>query len=243
MPTIEFKVLEDFKDSIPNPIPANKAIPEWYKKMSRSIFSKEQNPKQLPAIMGPDGLGKTGATLKECPPIRDYLCSGYIIPLWTDLLVDRTQESGEQYSWRDGDRNWVSTHSFEQVKGSVLVDEMKSNRVVCKLNSPWYIKTPPGYSCLFFSPRYHKKKIDILPGIVDTDVYHEVNFPFMYTGKDSEIIERGEPVVQVLPFKRETWEHEIMTMDSIEVKKSQARLHSFWSKGYKKLFHSKKVFR
>lgn len=242
MPTIEFKVLEDFKDSIPNPIPANKAIPEWYKKMSRSVYSKEQDPKRFNVAMDSTGLGHAGHTVKECPPIRDYLCSGYIIPLWTEILVEK-KEAGEAFSWRDGAYEWVKFHPFEQVKGSVLVDDMGANSVVHKLNSPWYIKTPPGYSCLFFSPRYHKKKIDILPGIVDTDVYHEVNFPYFYKGEDRDMIHRGEPIVQVLPFKREDWDHKITVMDSTVIRKSQFTLMTFWGGAYKKLFHKKKVFR
>ena len=242
MPTIEFKVIEDFKDSIPNPIPASKAIPEWYKKMSKSVYSKEQDPKRFNVAMDSEGLGRNGHTIKECPPIRDYLCSGYIIPLWTDILVGKKDDT-EIFSWPDGDYEWVKGHPLAQVKGSVLVEEMRGNSAVNKLSSPWYIKTPPGYSCLFFSPRYHKKKIDILPGIVDTDVYHEINFPFFYRGEDRDMIARGEPVIQLLPFKRENWNHKITVMDPIEIKKSQLTLLTFWGGAYKKLFHKKKVFR
>lgn len=243
MQTIEFKILKEFKDSFPNPVPASKAIPEWYKKIPKSSFSKEQDPKGFNVIMDSEGKGEPGHTIKECPPIRDYLCSGYIIPLWTDIFVEKTKESGELYSWRDGSREWIQWHSFTQVKGSVLVDDMRGNPAVYKLASPWYIKTPPGYSCLFFSPRYHKRKINILPAIVDTDAYHEVNFPFFYRGEDNDMINRGEPIIQVFPFKREDWKHKITTMDKVEVDKSQLTMQTFWSKAYKKLFHKKKVFR
>lgn len=243
MPIITFKAEEHFKDAFPHPIPASKNVPEWFKKMSGNVYSKKENPKQFPVVMGSDGKGQFSLTIKKCPPILDYLCSGYIIPLWTDILVERIKDGGERYTWHDGNYDWIRNHAFEQVKGSILLDDMKNNRDVYKLMSPWTVKTPPGYSCLFFSPRYHKRKIKILPAIVDTDVYHEVNFPFFYTGEDQDMISRGEPIVQVLPFKREEWGHEVETMDPIEIKKSQIIINSFWGKAYKKLFHKKKVFR
>ena len=57
------------------------------------------------------------------------------------------------------------------------------------------------------------------------------------------MIARGEPVIQLLPFKRENWDHKITVMDPIEIKKSQLTLLTFWGGAYKKLFHKKKVFR
>tara|TARA_R100000657_G_C4636562_1_gene83360 strand:- start:88 stop:825 length:738 start_codon:yes stop_codon:yes gene_type:complete len=245
MTTIEFKAsLEDVAGAAPRPVPVNKFIPEWYKKMSKNTLSKEENPRQLPKIINENGLPRNCQTVKECPPIRDYLCSGYIIPLWADLLISKNQETGiERYSWADGDKKMIEIHPFDQFKGSMFEEHASIHGGMFKLNCPWFIKTPPGYSCFFFSPYYHNSSIEILPAIVDTDGHHEVNFPFILRETGENIIEMGEPIIQVFPFKRESWSHEIKTLEKSDFIRIRSFFKTAFAKAYKRNFHKKKVFR
>jgi hypothetical protein len=45
---------------------------------------------------------------------------------------------------------------------------------------------------------------EIVSGIVDTDTYRSpIHFPFFATGPDGlHVIEKGSPIVQVIPFRR-----------------------------------------
>ncbi len=89
--------------------------------------------------------------------------------------------------------------------------------LLLKILNPWFIKTPPGYSCLFVPPLNNcDDRFDIIPGIVDTDDWDlEINFPFVLNGDKYEtletVIKRGTPYVQVIPFKRDSWEMKIKT--------------------------------
>jgi len=77
-----------------------------------------------------------------------------------------------------------------------------------KFINKWLIKTPPGYSCLFIKPMNRvETRFDIIAGIVDTDDYvNTINFPFILNKKDEQfLIKKGEPMVQVIPFKRNSW--------------------------------------
>ena len=71
-----------------------------------------------------------------------------------------------------------------------------------KFINPWRIYTPPGYSVMFMTPTYQfEKRFTVLPGIVETDSYHHINFPSIWhTTKDANI-ERGTPFIQVIPYK------------------------------------------
>lgn len=244
MPTIEFLGREaDFVNGLPSPTPAAKAIPDWYKKMNSSFFTKEQDPKNIGTIFLSGGSFLNGMTLKACPPIRDYLCSGYIVPLWNDLLIENAHDGATGFAWRDGSLSNIEIHPWDQIQSSIFeADLKKTNQEMWKLISPWDFKTPAGYSCLFFSPEYHKSPIKILPAIVDTDKYSHVNFPFTYEGEGVELVEQGTPVVQVLPFKREEWNHEIKEIGEREHRLAR-RVKSVFSGMYKKLWHEKKVFR
>jgi hypothetical protein len=91
-----------------------------------------------------------------------------------------------------------------QVKGNPWGD-----RPPCKFHNFWTIVTPPGWSCLFVSPLNRPNGIfEVISGIVDTDSYTApVHFPFFATGPDGlHVIEKGSPMVQVIPFRRDAAE-------------------------------------
>lgn len=50
--------------------------------------------------------------------------------------------------------------------------------------------------------------IEIVAGIVDTDTYHApIHFPFFAIGEDGlHVIEKGSPLAQVIPFRRDSAE-------------------------------------
>jgi hypothetical protein len=81
------------------------------------------------------------------------------------------------------------------------------------VNTQWTIKTPPGYSCMFFQPFYHfEDRYSMLPAVVDTDKYHSPIF-VGHMIKDQFIIKPGEPLICCVPFKREEFKSEIKKED------------------------------
>ena len=199
MKHIKFKVLEGMDLIVINPEPAKKHIPEWYKKMQKEMIKTYTDPI--------NGI-QSGMSIKGCPPVLDYLRTGYIIPTYTDITVVESglsPEQGPKHQIHTSLVDWktIDHHAPDQTKGSTLGDKN-----VYKLISPWHIETPVGYSCLFLKPQFSDTKgIDIIPAIVDTDVYHNINFPFTLniTEEGEHFIPKGTPVVHVIPFKRENW--------------------------------------
>jgi hypothetical protein len=102
------------------------------------------------------------------------------------------------------------------------------------------VQTPPGYSCLVVQPYYlFQNEFSIMPAIIDTDKFNQ-KIPVVgyLTGVSDEVrFFCGDPLVQVIPFKRDNWESEFTT-DTI-LKKSKYYLFN----AYKKLFHSEKQFK
>jgi hypothetical protein len=135
----------------------------------------------------------------------------------------------------------VEQHEYAQFPGHPLA-EKPYGKLFMKFANPWVVETAPGYSCLFTSPLNHlEPRIKILDGIVDTDTYHaNVNFPFLWTGGDGEFfIPRGTPLVQVIPYKRETFTLEIGATDTDRRSNVDARLGTYLKEGYRKEFWSK----
>ena len=209
----------------PHPKPASKFIPEEYKKLKR---------------FRDDNLHSH--TVKTCVPFLDSLTMGYIIPFDQDYLVDPV-ENDFSVTPANKERNDFGFHNVTQ-----LPDEWKktAGENAGKFHNKWLIKTPPGYSCLFIKPMNRlESRFDIIAGVVDTDVYiNVINFPFILNKRDKQfLIKKGEPMVQVIPYKRESWK---MWSGFYKEKKHQLTLdllNSKWMDRYKKMFWSKKSFK
>jgi hypothetical protein len=139
-------------------------------------------------------------------PVFDGFSMGYIIPLWTDVYVTRNEE-GVYYRWGWGPANGeLITHHSERQLPTFPIKQISNGYP--KWTNPWSIQTPKGYSCLFVSPLNHANLIfNCLSGVVDTDQYNNmVNFPFTFNDPNFEgLIPAGTPIIQVIPFKRESW--------------------------------------
>ena len=76
-----------------------------------------------------------------------------------------------------------------------------------KFHNYWTIETPPGWSCLFIPPiNRPDQRFEIASGVVDTDQYKTlIHFPFFATvGDGVYVIEKGTPIAQVIPFRRDS---------------------------------------
>jgi len=88
-------------------------------------------------------------------------------------------------------------------------------------------------------------RFDIIPGIVDTDEYvNAIHFPFLLNKRDEQfIIKKGDPMIQVIPFRREPWK----MWSGFYLEKLHGKtlglLASLWSDKYKRIWWKKKVFK
>jgi hypothetical protein len=81
---------------------------------------------------------------------------------------------------------------------------------------------------------------------VDTDTYKApVNFPFVLNDvKWQGLIPAGTPMVQVIPIKRDSWEHEIGSdKERQEQNKITAQLKTLFFNSYKRQFWSRKEYK
>lgn len=189
--TIRFLCEPADEGVIAPPVPAKSYIPDWFRKL----------PAVDEARVSPTD---TGLTVKRCMPFLDAMNTGWIIPLPATVRL-AIKENGRQIEagW-DFDRTLVSYHGDHQVKGHPW-----GGRAACKFHNFWTIATPPGWSCLFVNPLNRPNGLfDVIAGVVDTDTYTApVHFPFFPIGPDGlHVIEKGSPMVQVIPFRRDSVE-------------------------------------
>jgi hypothetical protein len=224
----------------PEPTPASKSIPEWYKKQpAYGVPEEDQN-----------RLGGSASTIKRCMPIFDIINSGYIIYMPCDVFIDATNP--EKLEWSlpkmagQIKRDLVSSHSPSQVSHYPLEAD-KYHKDIFRIIPFWAVGTENGYSCLFTQP-FHR---DPLPfrtfgGIVDTDKFiADGHYSLQIEKGFKGVIERGTPLVQVIPFKRDSFKMEIVDVaQSNEILTTQRiKIRSTFKNFYRNYMRSQKEYR
>lgn len=232
MPRITFHPIDETTFVIP-PKPAIHDLPDWYRKASPYIGSDT-------AYRMTDN-GNPNFTFKKCVPFLDAMTAGYFLYLNGDLNIDPAH-SEYTIQWR-ASTDLVGVHSDEQIN-AIPFDRAYFHHTGFKFDNQYVITTPRGYSCLFVHPMNRTElPFMTVAGIVDTDKYNlPINFPFFLKNDFQGIIPAGTPIVQVIPFRRESWNKNIAS-----VYQAFQRNHNAWraiSKNYyRRLMWSRKHYR
>lgn len=222
--------------SIPEPVPAVKKIPEWYKAIPRYTTGEKK----------PSANNSTSGTIKTCMPVLDAITAGYLLLSSADIFISK-QPEGTYYQWAN--HAAVTFHSPNQITGYPKSDAKLKGERAPKFMNPWIIQTPKNYSCLFISPLHHDLPFTTLAGVVDTDTYfNPVNFPFIPDPDFEGLIPRGTPIAQVIPFKRESWNMSIELQVESENNQKKflnvvGKLRGSFFDNYKKHFWVKKEYK
>jgi hypothetical protein len=238
MNIIEFTVAEEYyhlKEDFPVPTKVN--MPEWYKKLEHGHQDENLTIQR---------------TIKGCMPFLDTLVSGYCLKLPVDYKIEfgvKNDDEGNPIVKLTTSIDEVGAtpilkakginipgpgmHTSDQVKGSPFIQKNGGEKMpFLKINNPWRIKTPKGYSCLFVNPMNNKPQdyFEIIPAIVQTDTYNfqEINFPIIMNYEKHKnvnvTLQKGLPYVQIIPFKRDDWQMVVKPIKNIEKHKA-----SFWN--------------
>lgn len=146
--------------------------------------------------------------VRKCAGIADYLETGFILPAWTDFSF--TPLDNGTWDVRVGDLPFAvmpfGNEGFS--KASVGKCPMTDIRKMeegqfPKLVNPYLFITHPGWS-LMVTGMLHEpnENYDIVPGVVHTDYYHQLNIVFNLKGNEPFAIRYGEPLAHLVPLKR-----------------------------------------
>ena len=228
--------MPQLEGTIDPPVRASKAIPEWIK-----VIPNEHN-KFL--------------TAKRCLPLIEACSDGYVWKTHCDIEFEVAENekgtylslnfySGINHFAFDQGQPIIGKHGDDQInvdkqplKEKIRLHGDNPWRQVYKFNNLFVIETPKGYSCRFKSlSNSFNIPIQLFEGVVETDTYYSsINFPFRYTGSrkpHTYLLEKGTPLVQIIPFKREKWQTEYGLADLDRVHKQQYSLTTVFKNGYR----------
>jgi hypothetical protein len=250
MPNIYFeKMHPQICDAVNQPTPATKVRPLWW------VDSNYYNQEFASPIYG--DRHRMNSTIKGCPAIADSLSMGYILFSPLDIEIDATDETS--LHWRvpnflhetasifnegsTAERDFASAHSPDQLEKLKIPEEY--HRVPFKINTYFGIKTEPQYSIWVTHPMYNwDLPFRVLDGIIDSDkITARFPYPMLIKKGFSGIIPRNTPLIQVIPFKRESFESQTIDFDKDDAISKISDLQSDQIMPYRKLFWERKNFK
>ncbi len=190
---IEFLCDDGLVGTIPEPQPAIRFAPDWFKQLDREMGM-------------PDAHGLPALTVKACLPVTDAFSIGYVIPLPYDVSF------AQKMDMPGLDIRWGEDCAFQPIEqhhpGQLGAPNPPFAGVVpLKFINPWRIKVTEGYSVLF-QPVMNRPELPFwcFSGLVDCDHFATtINFPFIWTGGTQEFhLAAGTPIIQVIPIRRDT---------------------------------------
>ena len=187
------------------------------------------------------------ATARLCPAVGGFLDAGYIIRAWCDMKFEFVEDGRNGKMCRvtlSKEGGGVQGHDKFQIG---KINDQKFVRQIVKLMSPWWIKTAPGYSFYFMPLAFWQLPYQPVAGVIDGDINH-MHCPInLWVNGDANFeIKYGDPLVQVVPFKRETSVTAIIRAvtdaDYLRESKLASQLGQRWV-GIAKFFSKKKHYK
>jgi hypothetical protein len=223
---LAYKSLQPYKS-------AKNYVPDWYKKSDLWVGGRD---------ISYSNEGYPYKALKHCVPFLDSLTTGYILELWQDIRVQKDHNNNIVINWFD-----TTFPPLEKRDSNVspLVPAPKGcspDQFVWHI--PFGIETPPGYSVFYTHPlNRNDLPFVTMSAVIDTDssMIPGGNVPVFFDKDFEGIIPVGTPIAQVIPFKREEWDSEVIN-DENNYKSKVFNISKHTSGAYRRFMWSKKRF-
>jgi len=149
-----------------------------------------------------DNVNNKG-TVKRCPAIPEFMSMGFVVPLWCDVRIEIFDDGG--WKWNSPSNQFqFGNHGETQL--ATHVPKHARPTMILKPECPWRVRTPKGISLLQLPMFWHfNPNFTVAPGVIWTDIHHEINQQMMFHRKGVFNLQRGMPLAHYIPIRREDW--------------------------------------
>lgn len=213
-PKVEFWSVVPGMELVEPPVPSNKCIPDWFKKIPRNL----------------DQYSGRSETVKKCPALVDFFKEGYILKMWVDLELTVNEDS--TYYWKAAENRWQFENQGQDQFINYLPDSDQYSMIL-KAICPWRVRTSPGWAIMQLPLFYHyNPDFTALPGIIWSDIHHDISQHLAFYKYGKFVIPRGTPLCMLFPFKRDAVDYEVGHMTQERSIATEAGYHR-WSGKFK----------
>jgi hypothetical protein len=202
-PKVEFRYLIPNMNAIMPIIPAKAYKHAWAKRARAHMTELMQN--------NPDLFKEKFVHITKCVGIRDIMQRGWIVRSWMDIVIE-TASNGTDVKWFSPldqreflpRRDAISFHAPEQLSDFYESWPDDALRMLIKINTPWAVKVPRGYSMLLMPVAYaDESRFTVMSGLIQSDLpAAPINVQMRWHVKEGkELIKAGTPLAQLILIK------------------------------------------
>ncbi len=176
-------------------------------------------------------------TVKKCIPVFDYFNNGINLHLPATMFLEGKYPN-RNIEYPTLEPGSLLSHHGDEQKQKMPIDSSWEDHIY-KLEFPYYIETPKGYSSLYIPARpFYDFPLLFIPALVQTDKYkNSVNFPFFASKSFSGEIEAGTHFMSIFFVKRNDVNLNYKTYEEGQkvVSAMKSMVHNWGRAFYKKL--------
>jgi hypothetical protein len=132
---------------------------------------------------------------------------GYIIPAWCDIKISVDKKGNKTVEYSDYN---LEKQTFAPGENIVL-------------ENAWRVWTKPNYSIMCLPVFFDNANFMASPGVYDKDINSsELPVEIVLNEDTDTLIEMGQPLVQVIPFKREKFKASSASLSENTIKRDRA---------------------
>jgi hypothetical protein len=191
---------------------AHKFMPSWWKNMNNSFSHKTDI-----------GLTIQRPTIKRCEGLMSLYQEGFVIPLWSDVVIE-TANNSVKYAFAD-DTSQIGNHTAEQMTAEF------QNYIHAKFISPWRLTEKSGLKFLFLQPSWNQInflfEMHVVPGVVDYKYQHTSNINVLMARNKRFSLAAGEALAHIIPISEHDIDIRTHLVDENELKKMPEGSNAF----------------
>jgi len=166
---------------------ATSFYPAWWKNLESSLKSKSEYGIVLPA-----------PTIKRCDGIIELYKKGFVIPLWSDLIIETTSAGEFRYQYSSLENFPIVNHS----RGGM--GPAFDNFIHMKIQSPWIFEEKTGVQFLWQQPSWnlfeYLNDLHILPGVINYKDQGGTHINSLLSKKNNRLeLSSSQPLVHITP--------------------------------------------
>jgi hypothetical protein len=205
--------------------PASSFYPEWWKRLESTVM-----------VNGPSGILRPEGTIKRCDGLLDLYKHGFVIPLWSDLIIETTEDGSYRYQFPTNGNPPITNHLTAQM-GPAFEKLMH-----IKIISPWVAEEKSGVKFSFNQPTWsmlnYFQDIVTVPGVINYRDQISTHINTFVPRKNNRLeFEAGQPLAHVIPIsdKKVEIKTHVISISEFDFKLQRLGYQTKWFGNYKML--------
>jgi len=171
---------------------AKKYIPDWFKGITPTVKKTWDL-----------GLESDVSTLKRCEGFTSLYSKGWVLPMWSDLIIETNDKGEYKYQYSGAFDTYPSENAI-QGHSPVQLGNNFPDHIHIKLVVPWFIRESTGVDFYYGENTWGIKQlfddITIPPGVLNFKNQHGAHINLFLRKKNTRlIIEHNTPLIHCIP--------------------------------------------